>query len=258
MRFASLGSGSEGNALVVEKAAGGTLSRVLLDCGFTLKETERRLARLNVAPESLSAIVVTHEHGDHISGVFKLARRYAIPVWATHGTARLVDPRELEGVDLRWCIPGRDFAIGTLQITPYPVPHDAREPVQYLFSDGARRLAVLTDAGSSTAHIIGMLSGCHALVLECNHDRELLRNSSYPPSLKARIGSAYGHLANDIAAQILQNIDRSVLSEVIAAHLSRTNNTPLLAQAALAEVLGCRAYDVRVADQELGLDWTAV
>jgi phosphoribosyl 1,2-cyclic phosphodiesterase len=258
MRFASLGSGSEGNALIVEQAAGGAPCRVMLDCGFTLKESERRLARLGLAPETLSAIVVTHEHGDHLSGVFKLARRYGIPVWATHGTVQEAQPNELDGVTLHYCVPGRVFAIGAIEVSPFAVPHDAREPVQYVFSDGARRLAVLTDAGSPTPHIVGMLGGCHALVLECNHDRELLRTSNYPPSLKHRIGGAYGHLANELAAEILARIDRSVLGAVIAAHLSRNNNTPALAQAALASVLGCTPHEVRVADQDQGLDWTPV
>ena len=258
MRFASLGSGSEGNALLVEEDGSERPSRVLLDCGFSLKETERRLARLGLGPAALSAIVVTHEHGDHISGVFKLARRYALPVFATHGTVRSSDQHEIDGVDLHYCVPGRDFAIGSLVVTPYAVPHDAREPVQYLFSNGRRRLGVLTDAGSPTAHIVERLSGCHALVLECNHDRDLLRQSNYPPSLKARIAGPYGHLANDIAAEILGRIDRSVLGVVIAAHLSRTNNSPALAQAALASVLGSSTGWVRVADQDAGWDWTAV
>jgi phosphoribosyl 1,2-cyclic phosphodiesterase len=257
MRFASLGSGSEGNGLVVE-SPGARPTRVLLDCGFTIKECERRLARLGLLAESLSAVVVTHEHGDHISGVFKLARRYHLPVWLTHGTLAAVDRREVDGVTFHCCTPGFGFSIAGVQVLPYAVPHDAREPVQYVFSDGARRLAVLTDAGSATAHIVDMLGGCHTLVLECNHDSELLRNSSYPPSLKTRIGGAYGHLANDVAAQILQRIDRSSLTRVIAAHLSRSNNTPGLARAALAQVLSCDEEEILVADQELGLGWMEV
>jgi phosphoribosyl 1,2-cyclic phosphodiesterase len=257
MRFASLGSGSEGNGLVVE-GNGARPCRILLDCGFTLKETERRMARLGLAPQTLTALVVTHEHGDHISGVFKLARRYQLPVWMTFGTARGLEPGTTEGVELNYCEPGRAFAIKGLEVLPYAVPHDAREPVQYVFSDGARRLAVLTDAGSPTTHIIGMLDGCHALVLECNHDPELLRDSSYPPSLKLRIGGAFGHLANDVAAEILSRIDRKHLSCIVAAHLSRTNNTPALARAALAGVLGCAGDEVLVADQERGWDWTPV
>jgi phosphoribosyl 1,2-cyclic phosphodiesterase len=211
------------------------------------------MARLGLTPDTLTALVVTHEHGDHISGVFKLARRYQLPVWLTFGTARGLEAGATEGVELRYCEPGRAFAIEDLEVLPYAVPHDAREPVQYVFSDGVRRLAVLTDAGSPTTHIIGMLDGCHALVLECNHDPELLRDSSYPPSLKSRIGGAFGHLANDVAAEILSRIDRRQLSSIVAAHLSRTNNTPALVLAETA------AFDpARLADQERGWDWTCV
>lgn len=258
MRFASLGSGSEGNALLVEVRAGVVCSRVLLDCGFALKETERRLARLEIPPESLDAIVVTHEHSDHLSGVFRLARRHHIPVWSTHGTLRGTDARTFEGVQVHYCRPGAGFAVGNLSLMPYAVPHDAREPVQYVFSDGSKRLGVLTDAGRCTTHIVGMLDGCDALVLECNHDRQMLEKSNYPAALKLRIQGDFGHLANDVAAQILEAINRSRLNVVVAAHLSQNNNTPDLAREALAKVLACQPQDVLVADQHLGLDWMTV
>ena len=258
MRFASLGSGSEGNALLVEVGAGATCSRVLLDCGFGLREAERRFARLEVAPDSLDAIVVTHEHSDHLSGVFRLARRYGIPVWSTHGTLRALDARALDGVQIHYCSPGEGFAVDALDLMPYAVPHDAREPVQYVFSDGSKRLGVLTDVGRCTAHIVGVLDGCDALVLECNHDRDMLDASNYPVSLKLRIGGDFGHLANDVAAEILTAINRSHLNVVVAAHLSQNNNTPELARAALARVLACGMRDILVADQHQGLDWVTV
>ncbi len=165
MRFALLGSGSEGNALVVQVGQ----TRVLLDCGFSLSETLSRLARLGLQAEQLHGIVVTHEHGDHISGVARLARKFNLPVWLTHGTLRTQNAAfaELSVTEIN---PHLAFAIGDVLVQPYPVPHDATEPVQYVFSDGARRLGVLTDAGSATPHIEATLSGCHALVLECNHD----------------------------------------------------------------------------------------
>ncbi|OFZ68183.1 MAG: MBL fold metallo-hydrolase, partial [Betaproteobacteria bacterium RBG_16_56_24] len=170
MKFASLGSGSEGNALLV--AVGRTL--VLMDCGFSLQDTLSRLARLNVPAEQLSGIVVTHEHGDHINGVARLARKFDLPVWLTHGTLRS-QHQAFAGIHtLHEIDPHRAFAIGDIEIIPYPVPHDAAEPVQFVFNDGARRLGVLTDAGCGTAHIAQTLSGCHALVLECNHDAEML------------------------------------------------------------------------------------
>jgi len=143
-------------------------------------------------------------------------------------------------------------------VLPYTVPHDAREPLQYVFSDGASRLGVLTDVGGATAHITNVLSGCDALVLESNHDVEMLATSRYPASLKARIGGMHGHLNNDAAAGILAALDRSKLRHLVAAHLSRENNLPELAQAALAAVLGGTAADVVVATQADGFGWLSL
>lgn len=254
IRFASLGSGSEGNALLV--AAGQSL--VLMDCGFGLKDTIARLAGLGVSPEQLSGIVVTHEHGDHIGGVARLARKFDVPVWLTHGTLRsqpkaFADIAQLNEVD-----PQRSFAIGDLEVIPYPVPHDAAEPVQFVFSDGARRLGVLTDTGCSTAHIEQTLSGCHALVLECNHDSDMLMNGEYPFSLKQRVGGRLGHLNNQEAAGILARLDVGSLQHLVAAHLSRKNNTPALAVRALSGALGCEESWVGVATQEEGFAWREI
>lgn len=216
MRFASLGSGSKGNALVVE--SGGT-KRVLFDCGFGIRETVRHLQRLDVEPESLSAILVTHEHSDHIGGVFKFATK-SIPVWLTHGTLAAA-PQSAAPLKDVVVIDGHSrYAIGDFELLPFPVPHDAREPVQYVFSDGLNRLGVLSDTGSLTAHIISMLDRCDAMVLECNHDAELLAASSYPLSLKRRISGRLGHLSNEAAASLLAQIDVSRLQHLVAAHLS--------------------------------------
>jgi phosphoribosyl 1,2-cyclic phosphodiesterase len=138
------------------------------------------------------------------------------------------------------------------------VPHDAREPVQYVLSDGARRLGVLTDAGCSTAHIEASLSGCDALVLECNYDPDMLEGGPYPPSLKARIAGRLGHLDNATSGAILAALDRSRLKHVIAAHLSQTNNRPELARAALARALACDAESISVATQEEGFSWREI
>lgn len=254
MRFASLGSGSEGNALVVQ--AGRTC--VLMDCGFTLVEVGARLARLGLEIGELSGIVVTHEHGDHIAGVARLARKHGIPVWLTHGTrqAHLKALGDLSG--LNEISPHHSFAIGELQIQPYAVPHDAVEPVQYVFGDGAKRLGVLTDAGCSTPHIEAMLSGCDALVLECNHDATMLAGGDYPYSLKQRVGGRYGHLNNAEAAALLSRLDNRRLQHIVAAHLSRKNNTRELAVAALSAALNCEAGWIAVATQQEGLDWREI
>lgn len=257
MRFSSLGSGSEGNGLVVE--AGQT--RLLLDCGFSARETQSRLARISLAPDQLNAILVTHEHADHIGGVFGFARRYGIQVCLSHGTLeaqRESDPAADAGVGLRLLHADEAFTIGALEMLPFTVPHDAREPLHFVFSDGARRLGVLTDTGCSTSHIEKTLSGLDALVLETNHDLEMLWNSDYPQSLKMRIAGRLGHLDNNASGALLAALERSRLKHVIAAHLSRKNNTPSLARAALASVLGCEPEWVGIADQDKGFDWREI
>ena len=257
MRFASLGSGSEGNGLVVE--AGQT--RLLLDCGFSARETQSRLARIGLEPGQINGILVTHEHADHLGGVFGFACRHGIPVYLSHGTLeaqREANAPAENGVRTFLLHAEEAKALGDLQIMPFTVPHDAREPLHYVFSDGARRLGVLTDTGCSTPHIETTLSGLDALVLETNHDLDMLWNSSYPQSLKARIAGRLGHLDNATSGALLAAIDHSHLKHVIAAHLSRSNNTPALACAALATAMNCEAEWIGVADQDAGLDWREI
>jgi phosphoribosyl 1,2-cyclic phosphodiesterase len=254
VRFASLGSGSGGNALVVEAGA----SRVMVDCGFSVDDTERRLARLGLAATSLAGIVVTHEHSDHADGAIPFARRHGLRVWMTHGTLRATPNGSSPDGVVTVIDSHAAFAVGALEVTPFPVPHDAREPVQLVLGDGARRLGVLTDIGASTRHVEAMLSGCDALVLECNHDEQLLADGPYPGWLKARIAGPFGHLANAAAAELLAAIDRSKLRHVIAAHLSENNNRPELARAALAGALGCAADWIGVAEQANGFGWREV
>lgn len=254
MRFASLGSGSQGNALVVE--AGST--RVLLDCGFGLADTVDRLGRLGLRPEELCAIVVTHEHDDHIGGVARLARRYSIPIWLTPGTLVGFETLFTGVKDVNVIDNYEVFSIGNLRVEPFPVPHDAREPAQYVFGDGVRRLGVLTDTGCSTRHIETVLSGCDALVLECNHDVEMLRNSSYPRRVRERIAGRFGHLDNRAAADLLARLDCSRMQHLVAAHLSQQNNRPDLVRVALSGVLGCNPDWIAVADQDDGLAWRGI
>jgi phosphoribosyl 1,2-cyclic phosphodiesterase len=254
LRFCSLGSGSSGNATLVEARSGTTTSRVLVDCGFTQRELRVRLARAGLTTTDIDAIFVTHEHGDHVGCTVALAKRHRIPIWMSRGTWRAVGEPDLPGL-LQFTRDGDVIAVGDLQLRPYTVPHDAQEPLQPCFSDGAFRLGVLTDAGSITAHLLACLQACDALLLECNHDRDMLAASRYPASLKQRIGGRYGHLSNDTAAQILKACVHSGLRHVMAAHLSRENNRPELALEALATAAGADARDIRAAGPEWGFDW---
>ena len=251
MRFSSLGSGSQGNSLIVD--AGDT--KVLLDCGFSTRATLEKLARLSVAPEDISAVLVTHEHSDHIAGVFRFANRFGIPIYLTHGTHSAASRSKSPMPDCRIFDSQAAFAIRDLEILPFPVPHDAREPVQYVFSNGAHRLGVLTDIGSITQHVVDMLHACDALVLECNHDPDLLAASDYPPMLKRRIRGGFGHLDNAQAASLLNQIDTHQLQHVIAAHLSEQNNRPELAVEMLSSALNCTKDWIGVAEQENGFGW---
>ena len=254
MRFASLGSGSQGNALVVE--AGRT--KLLLDCGFSTRTTVNRLARLGVLPEEIGALLLTHEHGDHVSGAFRFARRYRVPVVLTHGTFMAVCQGDPGETTIRLIDSHSVFAIDDLEVRPFPVPHDAREPVQFAFSEGSRVLGVLTDTGGVTQHIVDCLHACDALVLECNHDQGLLKSSSYPPVLKRRIAGPFGHLENAEAAALLGRIDSRRLQHLVAAHLSEKNNHPSLAVLALARAMNCSEEWIGVASQKEGLGWRQI
>jgi phosphoribosyl 1,2-cyclic phosphodiesterase len=255
VRFACLGSGSKGNAWVLDAGA----TRVMFDCGFGARETGARLARLGLSLTALDAIVLSHEHSDHARGALAVARKAGCPIWATHGSvAQIAHHEDLDGVDLRRVQGHVPFVIGALELHPYPVPHDAREPVQYVATDGAFRWGLLTDAGHVTGHMSTVLQACDALVLECNHDVARLRAGSYPPALKARILGRYGHLDNVAAAGLLADIAHERLQHVVAAHLSEENNTPDMARQALASALGCQPGWVAVADQATGLGWREI
>ncbi len=251
MRFGSLGSGSEGNGLVVEAGC----TRVLIDCGFGLRDTAFRLGRLGLEPRALTAILVTHEHSDHVGGVAAFAGRHGIAVWGSFGTLAAA-AQKLAGIGAVHAFDSHAaFAMGDIEVTPVPVPHDAREPTQFVLGDGAARLGVLTDLGVSTPHVERCVTGCDALVLEANHCLDLLAESDYPYPLKQRIAGRLGHLDNLSSAALLARIDTRRLKHVVAAHLSQQNNTPERARAALADALGCTGDWIGVADQAEGFGW---
>ncbi len=228
MRFASLGSGSKGNALLIETGH----VRVLVDCGFPAREIERRLGLLDVAADSLDAVLITHEHSDHVGGLGPLTRRYKLPAWMTAGTYRGARCGEIPALH---CIDSHagPFSIGDLTITPYPVPHDAREPCQFVFQADGVSLGLLTDAGHITPHIVDNLFNCDALQLEFNHDTEMLHTGPYPPRLQARVGGVLGHLSNRQSLELLARLDHQRLQHLVAAHLSEENNSAVLVREGL-------------------------
>lgn len=252
MRFASLGSGSRGNATLVECQT----TLVMIDCGFSCRETERRMARLGRHPAELAALLITHEHGDHVRGVAPLARKYGFPVWLTRGTRHML--RDTDMPKLRSFDAATRIDIGELQIQPFTVPHDAREPCQFAVQAGSRRLGMLTDTGRMTPHIVESLSACDALLLECNHDTAMLADGSYSRSLKQRVGGPLGHLSNAQAVDLLERLDTSRLQHLVAAHLSDKNNQPALVRTALATAIDCEPDWIGIADQESGLDWRTI
>jgi phosphoribosyl 1,2-cyclic phosphodiesterase len=253
LRFKSLGSGSSGNATVVQARCGGRLTHLLIDCGLGIRQLDARLGQAGMLAEQIDAIFITHEHGDHIGCARQLALRERIPVWMSRGTWLGLGQPDFEGL-LRIASDTAPIIVNGLQITPFTVPHDAREPLQLTCSDGATRLGVLTDLGHATTHVLQQLSGCATLLLECNHDPGLLAASTYPPFLKSRVGGAWGHLANDAAASIAAALQPKGLRQVVAAHLSEQNNRPELARLALSSAL-CAATEIHIADGRSGSGW---
>lgn len=250
MRFALAASGSRGNATLIQ--AGSTT--VMVDCGLTIKECEFRLQRLGLAFEDIDALLITHEHSDHITGAARFAERSGIMPWASAGT-RLAGLRK-RLPDATQVFDSHDtFAIGDLEVMPVIVPHDAAEPTQFVFSDGAKRIAVVTDLGHSTPYLEQALDGLDGLILESNHDEDMLASGPYPARLKRRVAGEYGHLSNAQAAALLQRIDTSRLQRLALAHLSEQNNTPELARAITVQALGCEPDWVCLATQEGGLEW---
>lgn len=257
LRFRSLGSGSAGNATIVEAGSGTQVKRLLVDCGLGTRVFTDRLAQAGLLPDQIDAIFITHEHSDHIGCARQLALRYRTPVWMSQGTYIGIGESDFDGLLNRAqdsaCI---DF--GEIQATPFTVPHDAREPLQLRCTDGNRHLGILTDLGHATSHVLAHLTACHALLLECNHDADLLAGGTYPAFLKKRVGGRLGHLSNADAAQIARSLDHTGLSTIVAAHLSRQNNRPELARAAVAQAMGRTVADIGVASQEAGCEWIEV
>ncbi|MDA0978619.1 MAG: MBL fold metallo-hydrolase [Proteobacteria bacterium] len=252
VRFASLGSGSKGNSTLVDDGE----SCLLVDLGFSVKETVHRLARLGKKPVDITAILVTHEHGDHIHGVAPFARKFDIPVYLTHGTYQPKSMGQLPVMNLINC--HRVFECGSFEVTPVAVPHDAKEPCQYVLRSSGATVGILTDLGHITDHVKSSYSNCDALLLECNHDLEMLEQGPYPAPLKRRVGGDYGHLNNHQAAALLDAVDLQQLDHLVISHISEQNNQPALAQAVVEDRLSAWSGNLQLADQQSGIDWVVV
>jgi phosphoribosyl 1,2-cyclic phosphodiesterase len=248
MKFASLGSGSRGNATLVE--SGDQL--LLVDCGFTIKEVERRIERLQRRVEDITAILVTHEHADHLKGVPPLARKYRLPVYMTPGTFHSRDLGKLPFLHL---IEGyQSLSFDHLEVLPVAVPHDAREPAQFVFQGNNKRLGILTDLGNISAHVEQHFCDCDGLLLEANHDPHMLASGPYPQTLKQRVGGPWGHLSNQQAAGFLARVDSDRLKQLVVGHISQKNNSLERAKEVLSDVTR-PIESVYYACQDDGFDW---
>jgi phosphoribosyl 1,2-cyclic phosphodiesterase len=246
-QVAGLGSGSKGNATLIRSAD----TLLLVDCGFSLTQTRKRLARLGMTLDDLDAVLLTHEHSDHAAGVPAVCRAADIPLYATFGSAAKLG---LEGVQLELIRGDKSFNVGEISVNPVVVPHDAREPVQFVFKAYDRHLGLLTDLGTITPHVQQAYAPCDALVLECNHERQMLQTGSYPPSLKRRVGGNWGHLSNcQVAAYLRSQLPRR-WQHLVVAHVSEQNNSIDAVTNMLGEFTDC-IDNLTIADQKEGFDW---
>jgi len=254
LRVVVLGSGSGGNAVVVESGAG----RLLIDAGFSRRELERRLRQVGIEPPGIDAVVLTHEHEDHVRGAARFAGKHRIPIYATPGTLEATDLRRSTAAPVCVLASGEPRSIGGFQVQPFAVPHDAREPVGLVVEDAAgRRVGLVADLGCRSRLAWGRLRDLDLLLIETNHDLEMLRSGPYPWWLKQRIASAHGHLSNRAAAEGMPELLSDRLRWIVLYHLSRTNNLPALALAAVQEELAARgaAAEVVVSGQFEPTPW---
>lgn len=236
MRFALLASGSTGNATLIETAQ----TAVLIDAGLSARALIRRMLDVGFDPARLAAIVITHEHSDHVGGLSVLARQLALPVFIAPATRQHLRFKEKDLAAISWADPltaGQPVVIGDLTLMPIAVPHDAAEPFIFTATAASVKLAIVTDLGYIPAHVAHHLTGCQALILEANHDRDLLRAGPYPWELKQRIHSRVGHLSNADMAQFLREDFDGMAHHIILAHLSQHNNHPALARLAALQAL---------------------
>ncbi len=251
MRIASLGSGSRGNATLIQHGT----TTLLVDNGFSLRQFTRRLQALDLVPEAIDAVLLTHEHGDHAGGVERLCATHGLPLWTAVGTARAALS---DGFEYQRLLAGEAVVFGDIEVLPITVPHDAREPLQFVFRelDEDRRFGILTDTGHITSHIVDRFSGLHGLLLEFNYDARMLQSGPYPEALKQRVGGNLGHLGNDQSTELLERVDTSRLNCLIAAHISEKNNNPGVVAEAIAALTG--VPEPILATQDSGFGWIRI
>ena len=250
MKFASLGSGSKGNATIIDTEHG----CLMIDCGFSIKETARRLERVGKSPQDISAILVTHEHSDHWKGVLPFASKFSIDVYATAGCYRAVNVSSSTSKLRKVICSHSEFMINNVHVLPIPVPHDANEPVQYIFSYDQYRLGILTDVGNITPYIVEQYNNCSGLLVEANHDIELLQAGAYPKFLKDRVAGQWGHLNNHQTASLLSAIDQQSIQKLVIGHISESNNNSARVKQAIEDVFP-RSEKIIYANQNEGFDW---
>ncbi|MFK8019614.1 MAG: MBL fold metallo-hydrolase [Pseudomonadales bacterium] len=252
LEFAGLGSGSKGNATVIRCGT----ECVLVDCGFSATEIEKRLARIELSPSDICAVLLTHEHSDHSNGVASACRRFNLPLYSSWGTIACLRERgaNLTDIEIVTISGGQHYNFGALKASPVLVPHDAREPLQFVFTNGHSKLGILTDLGSVTSHVLDSYKQCDALLLEFNHDEQMLREGSYPAKLKARVAGDWGHLSNKQAGQLLAAVDHCDLQHLVIAHISEKNNELTRVQSILDATL-VNATQTIFAEQARGFDW---
>ncbi|MGW8267560.1 MAG: MBL fold metallo-hydrolase [Longimicrobiales bacterium] len=250
MRVTVLGSGSKGNAILVEARQ----TRILVDAGFSARDLEGRLVGVGVGPEEIQAILITHDHGDHTRGMGVFARRFGTPIYLTEATQGACHSLLKGGEETRTYRAGFPFSIGDVVVEPFLTVHDATDPVAVAVRDPETGLktGVATDLGRPTTQVRHALSGCDLLILEANHDEALLHQGPYPWSVKSRIASSHGHLSNDAAANLALELLHPRLAGVILAHLSGECNSPALAEAVVGRALKEAGYRglLRVAAQD--------
>lgn len=235
LEFTTIASGSSGNCVYV----GTENTKILIDAGLSGIKTEKALKEINISPENLDAIFVTHEHTDHIEGVGVLSRRYNLPIYATEGTWENMSGKigEISSKNKNIVYPYENIILNDLCLNPFSIPHDAKQPVAYTIKWNNKKIAIATDMGHITKDIIENLRYCDALILESNHDINMLKNGPYPPQLKTRVLGKFGHICNEISGKLLACIMNNNLKNVFLAHISKENNTPDLAYITVKNIL---------------------